>query len=717
MSSEFNKMLERTKGVAAEKRFSRVVGQKRGKNIGRYRFFVPPSAEDFAGLLYDFYGKGNQGNADMEFMKKALLDPFGRADREMSMARMSILDDYKTLRKELPGVKKKLGKIIDKNTGFTFDNAVRVYLFDKAGFEVPGISKRDLEYLRNVVRTDQDLKTFADTLSIISKRKEGYIEPGENWSVETIASDLENIVNKIGRKQYLAEFIENKNIIFSPENMNKIEAVYGSRFRSALEDSLYRMENGTNRSQGRSYGQAWTNWVNGSVGAIMFFNARSAVLQTLSTVNFINFQDNNIFAAGKALANQKQYWSDFSTLFNSDFLKARRAGLQINVNEAELANAVAGAQNKAKAALAYLLKKGFLPTQIADSFAIASGGSTFYRNRIKTYVKQGMDQKAAEEKAFLDFQEIAQETQQSSRPDRISQQQASPLGRLILAFANTPMQYNRLIKKAARDLINNRGDWRSNVSRILYYGAIQNIIFSSLQQAIFALSFDDEEDDALDQRTMRVANGMMDTILRGSGVTGAAVATIKNTIMRFIEESERGSRADYGQVAVEVTQVSPPMGSKMRKIYSALNAYKFNREIMGSMDTFDYNNPVWDAAAKVTTATTNVPLDRLFRKTDNIKEALNQENTAMQRSFLALGWSSWDLQVGERVVVNKGKKNEYVKYLDTKRQAQEEAKEELKEAKKKERQAKKQRCIARTSSGRRCKNMANKPKVRCYAHD
>ncbi len=717
LSSEFNKMLERTKGVAAEKRFSRVVGQKRGKNIGRYRFFVPPSAEDFAGLLYDFYGKGSQGNADMEFMKKALLDPFGRADREMSIARMSILDDYKMLRKELPGVKKKLGKIIDKNTGFTFDNAVRVYLFDKAGFEVPGISKRDLEYLRNVVRTDQDLKTFADTLSVISKRKEGYIEPGENWSVETIASDLENIVNKIGRKQYLAEFIENKNIIFSPENMNKIEAIYGSRFRSALEDSLYRMENGTNRSQGRSYGQAWTNWVNGSVGAIMFFNARSAVLQTLSTVNFINYDDNNIFAAGKALANQKQYWSDFSTLFNSDFLKARRAGLQINVNEAELANAVAGAQNKAKAALAYLLKKGFLPTQMADSFAIASGGSTFYRNRIKTYVKQGMNQKAAEEKAFLDFQEIAQETQQSSRPDRISQQQASPLGRLILAFANTPMQYNRLIKKAARDLINNRGDWRSNISRILYYGAIQNVIFSSLQQAIFALSFDDEEDDALDRRTMRVANGMMDTILRGSGVTGAAVATIKNTIMRFIEESERGSRADYGQVAVEVTQVSPPMGSKMRKLYSALNAYKFNREIMGSMDTFDYNNPVWDAAAKVTTATTNVPLDRLFRKTDNIREALNQENTAMQRSFLALGWSSWDLQVGERVVVNKGKKNEYVKYLDTKRQAQQEAKEELKETKKKEKKARQQQCTKIKSNGSRCKMMVNKPKTRCHYHD
>jgi hypothetical protein len=717
MSKELNKMIERKKGVGAEKVFSPVVAKKRGKNIGKYKFFVPPSADDFAGLLYAFYGKGKQGDADMAFMKKALLDPFARADAEMNQARMSILDDYKMLRKELPNVKKKLGKIIDKNTGFTFDNAVRVYLFDKAGYEVPGISKRDLAYLKNIVNTDQDLKTFANTLSDVSKRTEGWIEPSENWSAESIASDLENIVNKIGRKQYLAEFIENKNIIFSPENLNKIEATYGTNFRRALEDVLYRMENGTNRSAGRSYGQTWTNWVNGSVGAIMFFNARSAVLQTLSTVNFINFQDNNIFKAGKAFANQKQYWSDFSTLFNSDFLRARRAGLQINVNEAELANAVAGAQNKAKAALAYLLKKGFLPTQIADSFAIASGGSTFYRNRINTYVKQGMDQKAAEEKAFQDFQEIAQETQQSARPDRISQQQASPLGRLILAFANTPMQYNRLIKKAALDLANGRGDIRSNISRILYYGAIQNVIFSSLQSAIFALSFDDEEDDAVDQRAQRVLNGTIDTLLRGSGVTGAAISTIKNVIMRFIQESERESRADYGNVVVEAIQVSPPMGSKARKLYSALNAYKFNRGIMGEMDTFDYNNPIWDASGKVVSAATNVPLDRLFRKTDNIREAFNQENSAMQRAFLMLGWSTWDLQVGERVVVNKGKKNQYVKYLDLKRQAQQEAKDEVKEKKKEEKKSKQFRCVKITKSGFRCKNMTTNKSRKCYVHD
>ena len=40
----------------------------------------------------------------------------------------------------------------------------------------------------------------------------------------------------------------------------------------------------------------------------------------------------------------------------------------------------------ARGVISGLLKLGFLPTQLADSFAIASGGATFYRNRWNTYL-------------------------------------------------------------------------------------------------------------------------------------------------------------------------------------------------------------------------------------------------------------------------------------------------------------------------------------------
>ena len=680
---EFNQMLERTKGVGAQKIFSRVEARKRGKNIGGFTLFVPPSAEDFTGLLRYFVGKGKQGDADIKFFEEALVKPFAKADREMSSIKTNIRDQYKALRKKFPDVRKKLGKLTDVK-GFTFDAAIRVYLYDKAGYDIPGLADNAKRELSNLVKKDPDLRAFADGLGALTKQTEGYVEPVEGWDMGNIAMDLQEITNKVSRSQFLQEWVENKNIIFSQENLNKIEAVYGSNFRSALEDILYRMETGQNRRKGRtSFENKWNNWINSSVGAIMFFNARSAVLQTLSTVNFINFEDNNIFAASRAFANQPQYWKDFTFLFNSDFLKNRRAGLATNVNEAELANAVAGAKNKAMAALRYLLKKGFTPTQAADSFAIAAGGATYYRNRVKKYLKEGRSQQEAENQAMLDFREIAEETQQSARPDRISQQQASNLGRIILAFANTPMQYNRLIKKAAGDLINKRGDWRSNLSRILYYGAAQNFIFASLQNALFAMAFTDEEDENKEEiKEQRILNSMLDSLLRGSGIGGAALATIKNVILEYKEQDEKGFRADYGQVIVEGLNVSPPLGSKARKLYSAMTTRKYNKKAMKHMSMLDYDNPAWLAIGNVVEATTNLPMARAIRKMDNLREAMNQDNTNLQRLFLALGWSSWDLNVGEKVVRNEGKDDEYTVFLDERRQAVEKAEQEIKEKEK-----------------------------------
>ena len=125
---------------------------------------------------------------------------------------------------------------------------------------------------------------------------------------------------------------------------------------------------------------AWLEWLNNSVGAIMFLNVRSAVLQTISTVNYINWHDNNPLKAAKAYANQPQFWKDFSTLFNSDFLKERRGGLKLNVSESEIADQAK--EKGVRGAISYLLNKGFVLTRAADSFAIANGGAALYRNRI-----------------------------------------------------------------------------------------------------------------------------------------------------------------------------------------------------------------------------------------------------------------------------------------------------------------------------------------------
>ncbi len=70
---EFNNMLEATKGMESTKKISAAEASIVGRNKGRFRFFVPPSAEDFKGLLYNFLGKGAKGDADMQFFKENLL--------------------------------------------------------------------------------------------------------------------------------------------------------------------------------------------------------------------------------------------------------------------------------------------------------------------------------------------------------------------------------------------------------------------------------------------------------------------------------------------------------------------------------------------------------------------------------------------------------------------------------------------------------------------
>ena len=54
------------------------------------------------------------------------------------------------------------------------------------------------------------------------------------------------------------------------------------------------MQTGKNKPKEQS---AFVDWLNGSVGVTMFFNMRSALLQTISATNFINTTDNNVLAA------------------------------------------------------------------------------------------------------------------------------------------------------------------------------------------------------------------------------------------------------------------------------------------------------------------------------------------------------------------------------------------------------------------------------------
>ena len=427
--------------------------------------------------------------------------------------------------------------------------------------------------------------------------------------------------------------------------------------------------------------------------------------------------------AAKAFANQPQFWKDFSMIFNSDMLKERRSGLKTSVSHAELAEAASGSKNPVKAVFQKMLKLGFLPTQIADSFAIASGGATFYRNRVNSLMKDGMSEADAKQQAFTEFANKAEETQQSSRPDMISQQQASPLGRLVLAFQNTPMQYSRLMKKSIIDLANGRGDAKHHISKILYYGAAQNFIFSALQKAMFAFAFDDDdEEDKKKQKKkeLSLVNGMVDSLLRGMGVGGAVVATLKNMIMKFASEQEKGWNADYDKVIIEFLNLSPPVGSKARKLKSGFSTFQFNREEINYMPKNTLDNPIWEVIGNIVSGTTNVPLDRVVNKLNNIKEASNSDHDAWQRIAMMLGWNRWDLDIKNE---EREKATTEIKEIKKVKKAEEKAikkkaKDDKEAAEKKAKGIREVQCSARIAKGKgpRCKNKTENKNGKCYAH-
>jgi hypothetical protein len=287
------------------------------------------------------------------------------------------------------------------------------------------------------------------------------------------------------------------------------------------------------------------------------------------------------------------------------------------------------------------------------------------------------------------------------------------------------MQYNRLIKKAALDLVNGRGDVKANISKIVYYGAVQNLIFYGLQQALFAAMFGDDEEDKLDEnKKTKLANGMLDSLLRGSGLAGAVVSTVKNVIIKFMHESEKVTDdnymtdPDWTNVVVEGLNISPPIGIKARKIHSALKTWEYNDDIIEHMDKTDIDNPMWEAVFNTTEALTNAPTHRLYNKFMNIREAMDNDNEMWQRVAMLMGWSRWSFGIQNQDVVDA--KGEVKEIREEDKAARREIKKQEREAEKaaeeaaveqgfiddqeKEREEGKEdiTCAAVNKSGKRC---------------
>ena len=618
------------KATELQNKFRRLIYIATAEGAKPSKWFIPPNAEDIKGLLYAFLPKGKQGVEARKWMEETILKPYSDAIAALDTEILHKSKAWADMSKGFDFNKKVDG------TPYTLGDAIKVYNAMQDGKD-PGIAKKaHVDALIHAVESNSEI------LDIANEVAESFpIELTDGWQNRSFASEIYNSINDGARKRHLVTFSENVDAIFTDATLDLIADQMGPKFRQALVSTLRRMKSGRNRTTMDANANSYMNWLNRAVGTTMFLNTRSAVLQLLSTLNFIGKPDNNIFAATAAFADRKQWKEDYNKLWNSDYLVNRRDGAKFDVLADEIAQDPDNWISK-------LLQKGFLPTRYADSYAIAFGGAGFYRNRANSYIAQGMSKADAEAQAMIDWREAAEESQQSSDPSKISEIQASSIGKVIYAFANTPFQYARIVKRKLQDITSGRSAAEGNVRRdmqsILYYAGAQALVFNALQSGLVALLMSDDEDDEKlkNEKYALMIERSLTSFAKSTGNPGAVASTLYAVLKEGYDQQTGKRRPDGNALAITATSISPPINSKLRDIAGAYRA--FNKIEEGDLLTPSLDNEALTMAGEVA-AFTGVPLDRAIRKARHLAAISNEEVELWQKIWMLAGWSEWELGV------------------------------------------------------------------------
>ena len=615
------------------------------KGVGPLRY----SAMDFRTLLFQIMpdkGTGEQNQQAKDFILNKLEQPYWDGIDASISDGLYMADKVSSLLKSYenkPEGAKLNGKI--EGTEFTVDDAVRVYLWNKSGYEVPGVSDAELRNMVELVEGNEALNTLANELDNAAGGK--YSEPGDGWSNGTIGSDIGDLYAQKQREFYLEDWENNVNEILNPETMAKLQATMGKEYVDMLKDAIDRMKKGSNvRDTDKLSKFIQRAIINRTTGATMFLNTRSALMQMISSMNYINTSFNNPAKAALAVANQPQYWSDVAKLWTSDYLVARRGSQSIDISEGELTTA---ARNGGLGGMIdYLLSKGYTFTKLADSLAQAVGGATWYRNYVKDLMKKdpSLSKEAAEAMADIEFPKMSRRTQQSDDPALISYDQTSLLGRSLLQFATTQQQYVRRATQDLQDLLAGRGSWKEKVGGMLNYLVIQNAAYSVLFNGLWTMAADPTVTEEDKQKYYDSLNSILDGMLRGFGVLGSVIASGKNGAIEYSEQAN-ADRPKYDKVKDVILATAPWIGQKNNLLNKAARNLGYadtkGYQKMDKSEQKFWENPYVNAVAATGEAITSIPFEELLRKFEAFEYMLNDANPSWKRIAVGLGYESYQL--------------------------------------------------------------------------
>ena len=425
------------------------------------------------------------------------------------------------------------------------------------------------------------------------------------------------------------DFAKNVENFFGPDQIKAMKFKYGDVWTESMKDVLKRTVSGRNSPQRKSPAGAFIEkTLQRQVTGIMFFNVRSALLQHLSYFNYM-FDDLGAVRKGSGATKAER---EAVAEKMAPYLDDRGRG------KTELfADELFG--RNSQHLFDRIGEKGYSLTKWGDKNAISRGGALYMAGKYKQYKEGGMPEAEALEQAYQDFYKVTEATQQSTNPEKLGREQTTGLGKYILAFANTPQQYNRKISRAIQDLKGLKGVKGKDASKakkkavadIMWYMGAQNAIFTSLQSLTFAaVGFDSGDDD---DRAINWGNSLVNTLLRGAGIYGALAAAAKDVLIAVAREKD---------VINSITNIMPAVGTLTRNIQKATGQKRLyaQSELASEVDD-DLAKALYQIAAGATVV--GLPGDKALKITEQVADVVYSDLNILERLARASGYSRYQL--------------------------------------------------------------------------
>ena len=124
------------------------------------------------------------------------------------------------------------------------------------------------------------------------------------------------------------------------------------------------------------------------------------------------------------------------------------------------------------------------------------------------------------------------------------------------------------------------------------------------------------------------------------------MSSFKNAIQEFIKQNSKpGFTADYSEVAEDLLNISPPIGSKFGMLDRAGDRKKWAKIRKNDEFKFELGNPSLEASLMTIQATTNAPVYSPYQNIFNMQHALSDQYETWQRVLMGAGWTPYSVGI------------------------------------------------------------------------